>query len=133
VPANGSPGQSEPARQSAGDVQPPVEPQTQEGADETSSQPDGDGVSGRLGRRIAGPRAMWAAVAALCVAGGAAGSVLGAHALAGHDEAQARQNFRLSVTSTGIASAVKVALQRDEDLLVAADNLLRRQPEGEPG
>lgn len=132
VPANGSSGQSDPSPQSAGDAQPPVEPQPQEGAAETSSQPDGDGASGRLGRRIAGPRAVWAAVAALCVAAGAAGSVLGAHALAGHDEAQARQSFHLSVTSTGIASAVKVALQREEDLLVAANTFFAGNPKASP-
>jgi diguanylate cyclase (GGDEF)-like protein len=75
---------------------------------------------------------VWAAVAALCVAAGAAGSVLGAHALVGHDEAQARQNFHLSVTSTGIASAVKVALQREEDLLVAANTFFAGSPKASP-
>src|SRR5258708_4070541 len=114
-PANGSSEQSDPYPQSAGDAQPLLEPQPGQRAAKARSQPDGDGAaSGRAGRRIAPPRTVWAALAALCVAAGAAGSVLGAHALAGHDEAQARQNFHLSVTSTGIASAVRVARQREE-------------------
>src|SRR6202035_2828819 len=132
-PANGFSESSEPSPQLAGDAQPQLEPQPDQGAIEAPSPPDGHGaVTGRPSRRIAPPRTLWAAVAALCVAAGAAGSVLGAHALAGHDEAQSRQNFHLSVTSTGIASTVRVALQREEDLLAAAGTFCAGNPKTSP-
>ncbi len=132
VPANGASEQSDPSPQAGGSAQPQVKPRLDQPADEASSRPDAHGATGRLRRLIAGPKAAWAAVAAICVVAGAAGSVLGAHALATHDETQARQNFHASVTSTGIASAVRVALQREEDLLVAASTFFAGNPKASP-
>jgi diguanylate cyclase (GGDEF)-like protein len=57
-------------------------------------------------------------VALLCVVAGAVGSVLGAHAVARSDAANARQSARQ--TSAEIASTVKLAIQRNEDLLLGA-------------
>ncbi len=63
-------------------------------------------------------RAVWAAVAALCVAGGAIASVLGAHAIARDDATTARQASQQS--SAALASTVKLAIQREEDLRIGA-------------
>ena len=75
---------------------------------------------------------MWAAVAVLCAVAGAAGSVLGAHAVASHDDAQAKQAFHLSVSSTGIASTAKVAIQHEEDLVDAASTFFAGHPKASP-
>ncbi len=58
-----------------------------------------------LSRRATGPgkgarRAVWAAVAALCVAGGAIASVLGAHAVARNDATSARQASQQTSAAT---------------------------------
>src|SRR6202035_5444044 len=76
---------------------------------------------------------IWAAVAALCVGAGAAGSVLGAHAVARTDDANARQAFRQSVSATGIASTVRVATQHEEDLVVGASTFFAANPSATPG
>jgi hypothetical protein len=96
-----------------------------------SSKKDGLASFKRL---VQGRNAVWTAVAVLCVAAGVAGSVLGAHAVARNDAAQTRQAFHLSVTATGIASSVKVALQHEEDLVESsstffAGNLPPPQPQ----
>ncbi len=57
-------------------------------------------------------------VALACVAAVAVGSVLGAHAVARSDATKARQSSQQ--TSAEIASTVKLAVQRNEDLLLGA-------------
>jgi diguanylate cyclase (GGDEF)-like protein len=63
-------------------------------------------------------RIVWAVVAVLCVAAGAVGSVLGAHAVARTDATSARRASQQ--TSTGIAATVKLALRHEEDLAIGA-------------
>jgi diguanylate cyclase (GGDEF)-like protein len=63
-------------------------------------------------------KGVWAVVAVLCVAAGIVGSILGAQALARNDAATARTNFQQS--SVAIASASKLAIQREEELAVSA-------------
>jgi hypothetical protein len=58
--------------------------------------------------------------------------VLGAHALARSDRDSARHSFHLSVTSTGIASTVRQAIQREEDLLVGASTFFAGNPKATP-
>jgi len=77
-------------------------------------------------------RNTWAAVAVLCVALGAAASLLGAHAVARTDAANARQSFQLSVTSTGIASTVRSATQQEEDLLLSASTFFAANSKAAP-
>jgi diguanylate cyclase (GGDEF)-like protein len=79
-----------------------------------------EGPSAPSAQRHANPsrRAVWAAVAALCVAGGAIASVLGAHAIARDDATTARQASQQS--SAALASTVKLAIQREEDLRIGA-------------
>jgi diguanylate cyclase (GGDEF)-like protein len=86
----------------------------------------------RLRRLANGRKGAWAAVAVLCVAAGAVGSVLGAHAVAGTDATKARQAFDRSVSSTGIASTVKLAIQQEEDLVVGASTFFAANPKATP-
>jgi diguanylate cyclase (GGDEF)-like protein len=86
----------------------------------------------RLKLLAEGRKGMWAAVAVLCVATGAVGSVLGAHAVARTDATKARQAFHLSVSSTGIASSVKLAIQQEEDLVVSASTFFAANPKATP-
>jgi len=94
-----------PARDSVADASVPaaVETPPQQGA-------TGPGKGAR--------RAVWAAVAALCVAGGAIASILGAHSVARDDATSARQASQQ--TSAALAGTVKLALQREEDLRIGA-------------
>jgi diguanylate cyclase (GGDEF)-like protein len=81
---------------------------------------------GRVQRLARGRTGTWAAVAALCVAVGAVGSVLGARAVAHNDDAEARLAFpRTSVT---IASTLKLAIQHEEDLIVSASTFFASNP-----
>jgi diguanylate cyclase (GGDEF)-like protein len=78
-------------------------------------------------KRIAlGRTGVWAAVAVLCVAGGAVGSVIGAHAVASTDATEARQAFPR--TAGGIASTLKLALQHEEDLLISGSTFFAGRP-----
>jgi diguanylate cyclase (GGDEF)-like protein len=70
--------------------------------------------------------AIWAAVAALCLAAGTIASVLAAHSVTRDDSAQARKTF--ARTSTGIASTLKLAVQREEELTVSASTFFARNP-----
>jgi diguanylate cyclase (GGDEF)-like protein len=142
VPSAGGPIDG-PGEQGAQEPVPPVtEPQSSDGGAEEipppssdlipppSSQKDGLASFKRL---LKGRNAMWTAVAVLCVAAGVAGSVLGAHAVARNDAAQTRQAFHLSVTATGIASSVKVALQHEEDLVESSSTFFAGNPKATPG
>jgi diguanylate cyclase (GGDEF)-like protein len=86
----------------------------------------------RLKLLAEGRKGMWAAVAVLCVAAGAVGSVVGANAVARTDATKARQAFHLSVSSTGIASTVKQAIQQEEDLVVSASTFFAANPKATP-
>jgi diguanylate cyclase (GGDEF)-like protein len=86
----------------------------------------------RLKLLAEGRKGIWAAAAALCVAAGVVGSVLGAHAVARTDATKDQQAFHLSVTSTGIASTVKLAIQQEEDLVVGASTFFAANPKATP-
>jgi diguanylate cyclase (GGDEF)-like protein len=65
-------------------------------------------------------------LAALCVAAGAVGSLLGAHALAHTDSASASRAFPKS--SAELASTLKLAIQHDEDLRISASTFFAANP-----
>src|ERR1700677_165799 len=75
-------------------------------------------------------RGLWAALAALCVAAGIAASLLGAHAFARSDSAKARSSFRQG--SVAIASTLKLAIQREEELAVGASTFFAGNPKATP-
>jgi diguanylate cyclase (GGDEF)-like protein len=128
APANGSPQQG--AQSSAAAA---GEPQSAIGgtAPTTPPIPSGDRLE-RVKRLAQSRTGVWAAVAVLCVAAGTVGSLLGAHAVAHTDAAGAQRSFHLSVTSTGIASTVRLATQQEEDLLVSASTFFAANPNATP-
>jgi diguanylate cyclase (GGDEF)-like protein len=81
---------------------------------------------GRAKQTALGRRGIWAGVAALCVAIGAVGSVLGARTVARNDAARARQVFPR--TAAGIASTLKLTLQHEEDLIISGSTFFAGKP-----
>jgi diguanylate cyclase (GGDEF)-like protein len=77
-----------------------------------------------------GRRGAWAAAALLCVAAGTIGSVLGAHAVAKDDAGKTRQAF--DQTAAGVASSLKVSVQREEDLTVSASTFYAGNTKASP-
>ncbi len=75
-------------------------------------------------------RGAWAAVAALCVVLGAIASVLGARAVARNDTSSTRTAFAQS--SKAIATTVKLAIQRQEELTIAAATYFAANPKATP-
>ena len=73
-----------------------------------------------------GGKGTWAAVSVLCVVVGAIVSLLAAHALARNDASKARATFQQS--SSGIASNLKLAIQREEELAVSASTFFTANP-----
>jgi diguanylate cyclase (GGDEF)-like protein len=80
------------------------------------------------------PRRAWSArraaatvVATVCLAAGVIASILGAHTVARNDARTARASFHQS--SGQIASALKLALQHEEDLQIAASTFLASNPD----
>jgi diguanylate cyclase (GGDEF)-like protein len=106
--------------------------------DESGASPGGPGLTQDASEPVEhnsprGPRVRtkaWAAVAALCVAAGTVGSVLGAHAVASNDAGKARQTF--NQTAAGIAASLKVSVQREEDLTVSASTFYAGNPKASP-
>jgi diguanylate cyclase (GGDEF)-like protein len=85
-------------------------------------------------RAIARPprmrRAVWAALAVVCVVAGTVGSLLGAHAVARSDSAKARTRFTQG--SVAVASTLKLAIQREEELAVSASTFFAGNPKATP-
>jgi diguanylate cyclase (GGDEF)-like protein len=81
-----------------------------------------EGATGQDNRR----RGMWAAAAVVCVLAGSAASVLGAHAIAHRDAAKSETSFQHG--SQAIASTLKLAVQRQEELTVAASTFFAGNP-----
>jgi diguanylate cyclase (GGDEF)-like protein len=105
---------------------PVVAPSLDNGAVATpSSDPRGNG-SDRLTGFFRGRRAVWAAVALLIVVAGTVASLLGAHAIANSDTNEGHSNFQQS--STAVASALKLAIQREEELAVSASTFYANNP-----
>jgi diguanylate cyclase (GGDEF)-like protein len=73
---------------------------------------------------------MWAAAAVVCVLAGSAASVLGARAVAHHDAAKTETSFQQG--SQAIASTLKLAVQRQEELTVAASTFFAGNPKATP-
>ncbi|HEY4427773.1 MAG TPA: EAL domain-containing protein [Solirubrobacteraceae bacterium] len=92
-----------------------------------ASASGGERLAG-LTRLARGRSALWAAVALACVAVGTVASVLVANSVADKDATKARQAFHQSVTSTGIASTVRLAVQQEEDLQVSASTFFAANP-----
>jgi diguanylate cyclase (GGDEF)-like protein len=66
-------------------------------------------------------------VALLCVAAGSVGTVLGAHAVARSDAEKARLRFKHS--SAEVSSTLKLAVQREEGLAIAANTFFAGNPQ----
>src|ERR1700689_3623662 len=84
---------------------------------------------GRAGRPRSAARtrrSFWAGVAVALVVGGALASVLGARALSRSEAGKARLAFHLA--SDQIASALTLALQHEEDLVVSASAFVTGNP-----
>ena len=73
---------------------------------------------------------MWATAAVVCVLAGSAASVLGARAVAHHDAAKTETSFQQG--SQAIASTLKLAVQRQEELTVAASTFFAGNPKATP-
>jgi diguanylate cyclase (GGDEF)-like protein len=89
-----------------------------------ATEPAARGTGGTRGRGA------WAAVAALCVVLGAIASVLGARAVARNDTSSTRTAFAQS--SKAIGTTVKLAIQRQEELTVAAATYFAANPKATP-
>jgi diguanylate cyclase (GGDEF)-like protein len=77
-----------------------------------------EGSPAGVGRLLRSRKLVWAVIAALCVAGGAVASVLGAHAVAHSEAGKAQQSSQQ--TAAAIASTAKLSLRHEEDLAVGA-------------
>jgi diguanylate cyclase (GGDEF)-like protein len=102
------------------------EPQSTDG-DAQATMPPSSSRLGRVRHLAQSRKGVWAAVAVLCVAAGAVGSVLGAHTVARNDAAKARLTFPR--TSAEIASTLKLALQHEEDLAVSTGTFFAGNPQ----
>jgi diguanylate cyclase (GGDEF)-like protein len=103
----------------------PLGDAAQASAPETdATEPAARGTGGTRGRGA------WAAVAALCVVLGAIASVLGARAVARNDTSSTRTAFAQS--SKAIGTTVKLAIQRQEELTVAAATYFAANPKATP-
>lgn len=129
----------EPDGTEGGSVTGPVDVAPQQGDQSTPSAPEAQSAdrtitsassrANRLGRVMGlagGRKEAWAAIAALCVVVGTVASVLGAHAVAHTDAGKAREAFPR--TSADIASTLKLAIQREEELGVSASTFFAGDP-----
>jgi diguanylate cyclase (GGDEF)-like protein len=73
---------------------------------------------------------MWAAVAAVCVALGVLGSVIAAHTVARNDATSARQASQQA--SAAVASNVKLAIQREDDLRIGGSTFFAGDSKATP-
>jgi diguanylate cyclase (GGDEF)-like protein len=73
---------------------------------------------------------VWAALAVLCFAVGTLASLLAAHSVAHNDGAKTRTAVQQS--SSAIASTLKLAIQRQEELTVAAATFFAANPKASP-
>ncbi len=101
---------------------PPTDPATDASAPEL--EPVGQAVRGQ------GRRAVWAGLALLCFVLGTLASLLAAHSVAHNDGAKTRTTVQQS--SRAIASTLKLAIQRQEELTVAAATFFAANPRATP-
>jgi diguanylate cyclase (GGDEF)-like protein len=93
---------------------------------EQVAEPGQAAVAGGAADRGNRRRGMWAAAAVVCVLAGSAASVLGAHAVAHNDAAKTETSFQQG--SQAIASTLKLGVQRQEELTVAASTYFAGNP-----
>jgi diguanylate cyclase (GGDEF)-like protein len=89
-----------------------------------------DAPSGRLAALVHSRKVVWGAVAVLCFIAGTIGSVIAARSVARNDSKTTQQSFQQS--SAGISSAVKLALQREEELGVSASTFFAANSKASP-
>ena len=122
-PANGSP-------QGLDDGQSPApsaaQPQSIDGGSSVTPPGSRRGRLAGVGQLAQSRKVVWAAVALLCVVVGVLGSLLGAHAVAKSDGAKTETSFHQG--SQAIASTLKLAIQRQEELTVAAATYFAGKP-----
>jgi diguanylate cyclase (GGDEF)-like protein len=107
-----------------------------QGADstpQTKAAPSSPGRLERLKHLTSGRKGIWAAVAALCVAVGIVGSVLGAHAVARSnsanvDRAYPRTSQGIARTTAGIVSTLKQSIQHEQDLVISTSTYFAGHP-----
>ena len=93
---------------------------------------DGDSTAvpdldrGAAAGRFKWQRRLWAALAVLLIAAGSAGTVVASRAQSRDNAAKARQAFESS--SEDVASGLKLAIQREEDLVVSVDGFVDVNP-----
>jgi diguanylate cyclase (GGDEF)-like protein len=75
-------------------------------------------------------KAAWSALAVVCVVAGIVASFVGAHALARHDANKNSSAF--GQNAVGVASAVKLAIQREEELGVSASTFFASNANASP-
>ncbi len=104
----------------------PVNPQG------TPAATPGDRVASPAGAgsALAGRKAIWAFIAVLCVLAGAIASVLGASAVAHSEANKSRSAF--SESSASVASSLRLAIQREEELAVSASTYFAANPTATP-
>jgi diguanylate cyclase (GGDEF)-like protein len=109
---------------------PVVAPSLDDGAGATPPSDPRRIGTGRVTGLVRGRRALSVAVALLLIAAGTVASLLGAHAVANSDATEGRSNFQQS--SAAVASAVKLAIQREEELAVSASTFFANNPKASP-
>jgi diguanylate cyclase (GGDEF)-like protein len=110
---------------------PPVAEPSPDPAPEQSSAPSPIGVPAvRPGAASARRPALLASAAVLCVLVAGAGTWFAARSIARNDAAGARKAFPQA--STAIASALKLAVQRQEELTVSASTYFAHNPQTSP-
>jgi diguanylate cyclase (GGDEF)-like protein len=90
------------------------------------AEPGQAAVAGGAADRGHRGRGAWTAVAVFCVLAGSVASVLGARAVAHNDSAKTETSFHQG--SAAIASTLKLAIQRQEELTVAASTYFAANP-----
>jgi len=104
-----------------------------DGDPQTKAAPSSPGWLERLRRLADGRKGIRAAVAALCVAAGIVGSVLGAHAVARSnsanvDRAYPRTSAGIARTTAGIAATLKQSIQHEQDLVISTSTYFAGHP-----
>jgi diguanylate cyclase (GGDEF)-like protein len=93
---------------------------------QTESVTEPGSVAEQVADRSHRGRGAWTAVAVFCVLAGTVASVLGARAVAHNDSAKTQTSFHQG--SQAIASTLKLAIQRQEELTVAASTYFASNP-----
>lgn len=81
----------------------------------------------KLAQLAGGRRGVWVALGGLCAAGGVAGSLVGAHALASKDASSARREF--GANGAGLAAALRLGIEHEEDLATGASAFMASHPQ----